>query len=98
MAKLPLSPAGEIHILGTRPWCRKAHKALRGGCRLGTAIGALQGSFAIDNLALPRFSVVDLPRVRYSHARIHAHNGRGAVLSHKAPRMAKGGVWSVAKA
>ena len=30
MAKLPLSPAGEIHTLGTRPWCRKAHKALCG--------------------------------------------------------------------
>ena len=83
MAKLPLSPAGEIHTLDTRPWYRKAHKALRGVAGLERPIGALQGPF---DIAKPRaasllggrspayavFTRTDTHRT-HTHARTHTH-------------------------
>ena len=74
MAKLPLSPSGEIHTLGTRPWCRKAQSASR-GCRLGTAIGVLQGpSDIMKTSRSPAFqwSISSVCGI-HTHGPTHAH-------------------------
>ena len=82
---------------------KSAQSALR-GCRLGTAIGALQGPFDVmitSRSPAFRWSISSVCGI-HTHGPTHAHmctqDGCDALLRQTAPRMAKGDVWSVAKA
>ena len=71
MAKLPLSPAGEIHTLGTRPYCKKAHKALCGVAGLERPSARFKGPLTSRKPRAPPLFGGRSPACAVSHARTH---------------------------